>query len=151
MTSALWIVQGLLALRFLFAGGIKVVLPLENLTGSMPSPGPFLRFIVAGALGALGLILPGLLGNSLGLIPLAAAGLVVAMTGATVITLAGGDVAPALIPPVVGIDPRMPSSNGCRTACCARAPCTPVERAQCGSARPGASTAPRRAQATGSG
>ena len=42
MTSALWIVQGLLALRFLFAGGIKVVLPLENLTGSMPSPGPFL-------------------------------------------------------------------------------------------------------------
>jgi len=42
VTSTLWIVQGLLALRFLFAGGIKVVLPLENLTGAMPSPGPFL-------------------------------------------------------------------------------------------------------------
>ena len=107
LSVTLWIVQGLLALRFLFAGGIKLVLPLENLTGAMPSPGPFLRFIgVADALGALGLILPGLLRNSLGLIPLAAAGLVVAMTGATVITLAGGDVAPALIPPVVGIDPR---------------------------------------------
>ena len=33
MTYALWIVQGLLALIFLFAGGMKLVLPLEVLTG----------------------------------------------------------------------------------------------------------------------
>ena len=104
MTSALWIVQGLLALRFLFAGGIKLVLPLENLTGAMPSPGPFLRFIgVADALGALGLILPGLLRIRPGLTPLAAGGLVIIMLGATVLTLVAGAVAVALISLVVGL------------------------------------------------
>src|SRR6266536_64197 len=102
MTSALWTVQGLLALLFLFAGGMKLVLPLENLTGAIPLPGLFLRCIgVAEALGAIGLILPGLLRIRPGLTPLAAAGLVVIMIGATVVTLMGGDVAPALIPLVV--------------------------------------------------
>ena len=38
-----------------------------------------------------------------GLTPLAAAGLVIIMVGATVVTLAGGDVALALIPLVVGL------------------------------------------------
>ena len=106
MTYALWIVQGLLALLFLFAGGMKLVLPLEELTGPMPVPLPglFLRFIgVAEVLGAIGLILPGLLRIRPGLTPLAAAGLVIIMIGATVITLAGGDVALALIPLVVGL------------------------------------------------
>jgi len=105
MTYALWIVQGLLALLFLFAGGVKLVLPLEKLTGPMPVPLPglFLRFIgVAEVLGAIGLILPGLLGIRPGLTPLAAAGLVIIIIGATVLTLAGGDVTAALIPLVVG-------------------------------------------------
>jgi hypothetical protein len=39
MTYALWIVQGLLALIFLFAGGMKPVLPLEVLTQQVPLPG----------------------------------------------------------------------------------------------------------------
>ncbi len=104
MNYALWIVQGLLAALFLFAGGIKLVLPLEKLTGPVPLPGLFLRFIgVAEVLGALGLILPGLLHIRPGLTPLAAIGLVIIMIGATVITLAGGDVAPALIPLFVGL------------------------------------------------
>jgi hypothetical protein len=104
MTYALWIVQGLLALLFLFAGGMKLVLPLDALTGPMPLPGPFLRFIgVAEVCGALGLILPGLLRIRPGLTPLAAAGLVVIMIGATVLTVAGGEVATALIPLVVGL------------------------------------------------
>jgi DoxX-like protein len=104
MTRTLWIVQGLLALIFLFAGGIKLVLPLEKLTGPLPLPGLFMRFIgVAEVLGAIGLILPGLLRIRPGLTPLAAAGLVIIMIGATVVTLAGGDVAPALIPLVLGI------------------------------------------------
>ncbi len=104
MTCALWIVQGLLALLFLFAGGMKLVLPLEALAGPVPLPGPFLRFIgVAEVLGALGLILPGLLRIRPGLTPLAAAGLVIIMIGATGVTLAGGAVAPALIPLVVGL------------------------------------------------
>lgn len=103
MTYALWILQGLLALLFLFAGGTKLVLPLEKLTGPVPLPGLFLRFIgTAEVLGAIGLILPGLLGIRPGLTPLAAAGLVIIMIGATVLTLAGGEVAVALIPLVVG-------------------------------------------------
>jgi DoxX-like protein len=104
MTKALWVVQGLLALVFLFAGGTKLILPLEKMTGSIPLPGPFLRFIgVAEVLGALGLILPGLLRIRRGLTPLAAAGLVIIMIGATAITLAGGDGWLALIPAVVGL------------------------------------------------
>ena len=109
MTYVLWIVQGLLALLFLFTGGIKLVLPIEVMTEQMPVPlpGPFLRFIgVAEVLGAVGLILPWLLDIQPGLTPLAAAGLVIIMTGATVLTLAGvvpGGVAGALIPLVVGL------------------------------------------------
>ena len=109
MTYVLWIVQGLLALLFLFTGGIKLVLPIEVMTEQMPVPlpGPFLRFLgVAEVLGAVGLILPWLLGIRPGLTPLAAAGLVIIMTGAMVLTLAGvvpGGVAGALIPLVVGL------------------------------------------------
>ena len=104
MTSALCIVQGLLALIFLWAGGIKLVLPIEEMTKHMPMPGWFLRFLgVAEVLGAIGLILPGLLRIRPGLTPLAAAGLVIIMIGAVVVTLAGGEVAPALIPLAVGL------------------------------------------------
>ena len=103
MTYALWVIQGLLALLFLFAGGMKLVLPIEEMTKQMPMPGPFLRFIgVAEILGALGLILPGLLRIRPGLTPLAAAGLVIIMIGATALNLAIGPGAPALIPLVVG-------------------------------------------------
>jgi hypothetical protein len=104
MTYVLWIVQGLLALLFLFAGGMKLVLPLEALQGPVALPGLFVRCIgVAEVLGALGLIFPGLLRIRPGLTPLAAAGLVLIMIGATVVTVAGGQLAPALIPVVVGL------------------------------------------------
>ena len=104
MTYALWIVQGLLAALFLWAGGMKVVLPLEQLTGPVPLPGLFLRFIgIAEVLGAAGLILPGLLRIRPGLTPLAAAGLVIIMIGATALTLASGEVVLALIPLLVGL------------------------------------------------
>lgn len=108
MNYALWIVQALLALVFLFAGGTKLILPIEVLTSMGPSnqialPGLFLRFIgVAEVLGAIGLILPRLLRIRPGLTPLAAAGLVIIMIGATSMTLASGEVAPAFIPLVVG-------------------------------------------------
>jgi DoxX-like family len=103
-TCALWIVQGLLALTFLFAGGTKLVLPIEEMTKDVALPGLFLRFLgVAEVLGAIGLILPGLLRIRPGLTPLAAAGLVIIMIGATVVTLTTMGAAPALIPLAVGL------------------------------------------------
>jgi len=103
-TYALWVVQGLLALLFLFAGGMKLVLPVEEMTKQMPLPGSFMRFIgVAEVLGGLGLILPGLTGIRPGLTPLAAAGLVIIMIGATVLSAATGGIVAALFPLVVGL------------------------------------------------
>src|SRR6201988_2585585 len=104
MNIALWVVQAILAALFLFAGGMKFVMSVEEMTKQMPMPGWFLHFIgVCEILGALGLILPWLTRIRPGLTPLAAAGLVIIMIGATVITLMIGDIAMALIPLVVGI------------------------------------------------
>ena len=104
MNYALWIVQGLLAALFLFAGGAKLVLSLDQMAGPVALPGWFLRFLgVAEVLGALGLVLPGLLRIRPGLTPLAAAGLVIIMIGATVVTLVGGMVAVALMNLVVAL------------------------------------------------
>jgi len=103
LNRKLWIVQGLLALLFLFAGVTKLVLPIEEMAGQIALPGWFLRFIgVCEVLGAIGLILPGLLHIKPGLTPLAAAGLVIIMIGATVVTVMSGMVATALFPLVVG-------------------------------------------------
>jgi len=104
MNTVLWIVQGLLAIVYLVAGGSKLVMPIEEMTKDVALPGAFLRFLgVSEVLGAVGLILPGLLGIRPGLTPLAAAGLVLIMIGATVITVATMGVALALIPLVVGL------------------------------------------------
>ena len=104
MNVALWIVQGLLAALFLFAGGAKLVLPLEQMAGPVALPGWFLRFLgVAEVLGAIGLILPGLLRIRPNLTRLAAAGLVIIMIGATVVTLVGGMVAVALMNVVMAL------------------------------------------------
>ena len=102
MNVALWIVQGLLAALFLFAGGAKLVLPLDQMTGPVALPGWFLRFIgAAEVLGALGLVLPGLLRIRPGLTPLAATGLVIIMIGATIVMWVGGVIAVALMNLVV--------------------------------------------------
>jgi hypothetical protein len=47
MSVALWIVQGLLAALFLFAGGAKLVMPLDQMAGPVALPGWFLRFLVS--------------------------------------------------------------------------------------------------------
>src|SRR5918997_841220 len=104
MTYVLWIIQVLLALIFLFSGGMKLVLPIEEMTAQVPLPGWFVRFIgVAEVLGALGLILPGLFRVRKGLTPLAAAGLVVIMVGATALTVAADGVAAGVVPLLVGL------------------------------------------------
>ena len=104
MNIALWIVQGLLAALFLFGGGMKLVMPIAEMTQQMALPGFFLRFIgVAEVLGGLGLILPGLFRIRPSLTPLAAAGLVIIMIGATGLTASSGDIKAALMPLVVGL------------------------------------------------
>ena len=104
-TRVLWIIQIVLALLFLFAGVVKLVLPADALTKDTPmlSAG-FLRFVgVCEALGAIGLLLPGLLRMQLWLTPLAAAGLIGIMIGAVVVTIMTGGVAMALMPFAVGL------------------------------------------------
>jgi len=104
MNVLLWIIQILLAALFLFAGVMKLVLPLEKLTGPVAVPGLFLRFIgLCETLGGLGLILPGLLRIRTGLTPLAAAGLVIIMVGATALNLRAGDLVSTTLTIVVGL------------------------------------------------
>lgn len=104
MKYALWIVQGLLAALFLFAGVMKLVMPIEAMTREMPMPGLFLRFIgVCEVLGALGLILPAWLRIRPGLTSLAAIGLLLIMLGAIVLTFTHGGVTEAAIPFVVAL------------------------------------------------
>jgi uncharacterized membrane protein YphA (DoxX/SURF4 family) len=105
MNLALWIVQALLAVLFVFSGVMKFVMPVEEMTRQMPGmPSWFLHFIgVAEIAGGLGLVLPGLFRVRPGLTPLAAAGLVIIMIGATVISAMIGPVVMALVPLVVGV------------------------------------------------
>jgi uncharacterized membrane protein YphA (DoxX/SURF4 family) len=104
MNTALWIVQALLAALFLFAGVMKLTVPTEELARQAQMSGLFLKFIaVCEVLGALGLMLPRLLKIQPGLTPLAAAGLVIIMIGATAATAMTGEIAMALFPFAVGI------------------------------------------------
>ena len=104
MSYALWTIQVLLALLFLFGGGSKLTMPLDELAAQTGLPGALLLFVsVAEVLGALGLLLPGLLRIRPGLTPLAAVGLVIIMIGATGFVVAGGQGASALFPLVVGL------------------------------------------------
>jgi hypothetical protein len=100
----LWTAQVLLAALYFFAGSMKLILPPEAMTGPVSLPVLFIRFIgVMEILGATGLLLPGLLRIRRELTPVACAGLVIIMIGATTITLLGGQVGGALVPFAVGV------------------------------------------------
>jgi hypothetical protein len=104
MNIVLWIIQVLLALLFLFAGGTKLVLPSEALKSMGSLPVLFLRFIgVCEALGGLGLILPGLLRIRPGVTPLSAAGLTIIMIGAVVVSVMDHGIGAAVVPLVTGL------------------------------------------------
>jgi uncharacterized membrane protein YphA (DoxX/SURF4 family) len=109
MNILLWILQILLALLFLFAGVTKLVLPMEMLMANaspnaVALPGQFIRFIgLVEVLGGLGLVLPGVFHKRPELVPLAAAGLVIVMIGAVVVTIMGDGVAFAIPPFVIGL------------------------------------------------
>jgi len=106
MKKTLWTIQILLALLFLFAGGAKFVMPVDQMIQGMPAAlasGSFIHFIgVCEVLGGLGLVLPGLLHIKPGLTPLAASGLVIIMIGATMISVPQG-VAMAVPPLLTGV------------------------------------------------
>ena len=89
MNIALWTVQGILAIVYLAAGGLKVVRSREVLVASGRldwmkdnSDAAVKAIGTIEILGALGLILPGLTGIAPILAPIAAAGLVVVQIGA---------------------------------------------------------------------
>jgi hypothetical protein len=82
--ATFWTVQSLLALAVLFAGAMKAFAPTDALDDTWFAP-VFLRAIgICEMLGAAGLILPGLFKIQRWLTPLAAAGLLPIMLGATV-------------------------------------------------------------------
>jgi hypothetical protein len=93
MNLALWIIAGLLAAVFLFAGANKLLIPREKLAKA--PGGGWVNDFSAGfvkalgaveILGAGGLILPAALDIAPVLVPLAAAGLAAIMTGAAIVT-----------------------------------------------------------------
>jgi uncharacterized membrane protein YphA (DoxX/SURF4 family) len=109
MNILLWIIQILLALMFLFAGGTKLWLPAEVLQSMGPPtqivfPGWFMKFIgLCEVLGAFGLILPGIFRRQQHLTPLAAIGLTIILIGAVVVTAMGPGVTFTISPLVIGL------------------------------------------------
>lgn len=104
LNIALWIIQGLLAAVFLLAGSLKLILPIGDAAKQMHLPVLFLHFVaVCEVLGAAGLILPRLLKIRPGLTALAAAGLVIIMIGATVVSALTGPLPLALPPFITGL------------------------------------------------
>lgn len=101
--TKLWIAQGILAALFLFAGGMKLVMPAAALAAQSHLPGAFMKFIgIAEVLGALGLVLPGIFHVRERLTSFAAAGLVIIMIGAVVTTIVLGQPG-AIVPALVGL------------------------------------------------
>ncbi len=92
MNIALWIVAGLLATAYLVGGGGKVIMSKDRIfaTGASAhwvedfSAGTVTMIGTLEVLGAIGLILPAVLGIAPVLVPIAATGLALVMVGASV-------------------------------------------------------------------
>jgi hypothetical protein len=96
MKTAYWIIAGLLALFYLYGGGVKVIRSRAQLLPMMEwvdtTPMPAVRAIgVVEVLGALGLVLPPLTGIAPWLALAAAVGFVLLQLGATRVHLRRGD------------------------------------------------------------
>ncbi|MBC3840887.1 DoxX family protein [Streptacidiphilus sp. 4-A2] len=96
MNIAYWIVAGLLALFYLYGGGVKLLRSREQLLPMMAwvdsTPMPAVRAIgTIEVLGAIGLILPPLTGIAPRLALAAAIGFVLLQLGATRVHLRRGD------------------------------------------------------------
>lgn len=99
-----WILQIVLALAFLAAGGLKLARPKPALVGAGLAwvddfSGPSVKTIGAlEVLGGLGLILPAVTGVATWLVPVAAIGLALTMAGAVVVHVRRRE---AYLPPLV--------------------------------------------------
>jgi uncharacterized membrane protein YphA (DoxX/SURF4 family) len=105
MSRLLWILQVLLALVFLFSGSFKLFAPIEMLQSQLPLSELYIRAIgIIETLGAIGLVVPALTHIRPMLTPMAAAGLVLLMVGATLLSPAfTGEPASAILPFVLGV------------------------------------------------
>jgi uncharacterized membrane protein YphA (DoxX/SURF4 family) len=98
MNSALWITTGLLTAVFLVSGFGKLFVPREKMAAMAAAarwvldfdPGTLKAIGALEILGAVGLILPALLGIAPILVPLAAGGLALIMTGAVIMRIRRG-------------------------------------------------------------
>ena len=106
MNVALWIVAGVLAVAFAAAGAMKLAQPKAKLVESgMGWAEDYSDAGVKGIgavelLGAIGLVLPPLVGIAPVLAPIAATGLALTMAGAVVVHLKRGE-GPGAVPAVV--------------------------------------------------
>jgi putative oxidoreductase len=109
MNIALWLVQALLALVFLMAGGMKLFLPIDQLVANgMDSIGTtpiwLIRFIgLSEFAGALGLILPAALRIQPRLTPIAAGALAFVMVLAVGTHVMLGEMDKLAAPIVIGL------------------------------------------------
>lgn len=106
MKYALWTAQVLLALMFAFAGGFKLFGPAEPMIRDRVIAWPVEAFRTIGffeLLGAIGMILPGLLRIKPWLTPLAAVGFLLIMSGAIPLTMMAMGVGPAVGPMVLWV------------------------------------------------
>ena len=105
MSRLLWALQALLAAVFLFSASFKLVAPIDAIQAALPVPEVFIRAIGAiELLGAIGLVVPALTRIRPGLTPLAAAGLVLLMTGATLLSpIFTGELASSALPLTLGV------------------------------------------------
>lgn len=99
MNIALWIITGSLTAVYLFSGFGKLFVPREKMAGMADVARWVLDFEpctlkAIGALeivGAIGLVLPAVLGIAPILVPLAASGLALVMTGAVIMRIRRGE------------------------------------------------------------
>jgi hypothetical protein len=106
LSIGLWTLQMFLAALFIMTGSMKAFMPADQLAAQTPLPIAVVRFIgLCELAGAFGLVLPGLLRIAPRLTPLAAAGLVVLMLCATILTpiLIAPDPIMMLLPATVGV------------------------------------------------
>jgi hypothetical protein len=109
MTVLAWILQGVLGLAFLAAGGMKLAQPRKKLIDRGMgwaedfTDGPVKLVGALEVLGALGLVLPVLVGVAPVLTPIAAAGLTLLMVAAVVTHVRRGELTGALPAAVLGV------------------------------------------------